>query len=55
MSITRVLEIMENEMECVRRADTCGRDCGKCDLVMDTNELLEAYELAVWALEEIDP
>lgn len=42
--------IMKNEKECVKRADTCGRDCAKCELVQDTDELIKAYDYAIAAL-----
>ena len=45
MTIKRALELMQIEKECVSRGDTCGRDCGNCELVQDTDELLEAYDI----------
>ena len=32
-------------LETISRADTCNRDCGKCDLVQDTDELKAMYNL----------
>jgi len=43
---------MQIERECVSRGDTCDRDCGKCELVQDTDELLEAYDIVQAALEK---
>ena len=45
---------MENEIRCVQRASKgiCTRDCSKCDLVREDKPLLEAYGLAVLALEK---
>ncbi len=44
-------EYMENEILCIRRAETCDRDCGKCELVKETELLIEAYGAAIKALE----
>lgn len=52
MELKRVKELMEIERECVIRGSTCDRDCGKCDLVQDTEELLEAYKIVILELEE---
>lgn len=48
---------MENEIRCVQRASNgiCTRDCSKCDLVKEDNPLLEAYGIAVLALEKQIP
>lgn len=48
---------MENEIRCVQRASKgiCTRDCSKCDLVREDKSLLEAYGLAVLALEKQIP
>lgn len=48
MKTSKVLEIMINEQECVMRQDTpdCCRDecgCQCCDLLLDTDEVIEAY------------
>ena len=45
MTLTRVRELMTIEKECVKQANTCGRDCAKCDLVQDDKELLAAYDI----------
>ena len=41
MKISRAIELMEIERECVSR--DCDRDCEKCDISQDRDELLEAY------------
>ena len=43
MDKDRAVELLEIELECITRADTCNRDCGKCDLVQDTDELKAMY------------
>ena len=48
-------EYMENEIRCVQRSKFCDRDCGKCDLVKEDKPLIEAYGLAVLALEKQIP
>lgn len=46
MKIKDVIDVIEKERECVRRNHecTCDRDCGKCDLLMETEKILDAYE-----------
>lgn len=48
-----VVDILLNEMECVQRAsdDECDRDCIKCNLLRDTDKILQAYRMAIKALE----
>lgn len=45
---------MKTEAECVRRNDgeNCDRDCGKCDLLRDAAEILEAYAVVIEAAEK---
>lgn len=45
MNIPRVLELLKIEKECISRNEQsqCDRCCSTCDLVQDTNELLEMY------------
>ena len=47
------IDILLNEMECVQRAsdEECNRDCAKCDLLRDTDKILQAYRIAIRALE----
>lgn len=52
MERNRIIELLNNEAECVRRQDTpkCQRDelgCQGCDLLVETEEILEAYSEAV--------
>ena len=50
-------EYMENEIRCIQRASDgiCDRDCGKCDLVRDDKELIEAYGVAILSIEKQIP
>ena len=34
-------------LKCITRVDTCNRDCGKCDLVQDTDELKAMYKWVI--------
>ena len=50
MTLTRVRELMTIEQECIKKANTCGRDCAKCDLVQEDEELLAAYDIVQTSL-----
>ncbi len=52
LDIIKAIKIIKNEKKCVERADACDRDCAKCDLVMSTKDILEAYDLAIDTLWE---
>ena len=54
MSKKEVHDIMENELRCVQRASVngCDRDCGSCVLLMDTNEIIQAYGKVIKLLEK---
>lgn len=52
MNKERIIELLKNEAECVRRQDTpeCHRDelgCQGCDLLVESEEILKAYAEAV--------
>lgn len=56
MDIQRAIEVIENEIACVKGNDgKCDRDCFHCDLVLPEEEILEAYDMAINALEDIEP
>lgn len=44
MNKERAKELLETELKCITRVDTCNRDCGKCDLIQDTDELKAMYK-----------
>ena len=50
MDKERVKELLEIELECITRADTCDRNCSECDLVQDTDELKAMYR---WMIEKL--
>lgn len=51
MELNRVLELMKIETECIKRANTCDRNCAKCELVQKDTDLLEAYGEVIDMLE----
>lgn len=55
MGINQIIEILEIERECVKRnvEKDCDRDCGSCDLVLEDEEILTAYTLAISILKTI--
>jgi len=46
--------VIKFEKTCVLRQDTprCNRDCKKCDLLLPTEDVLTAYDMAIKALEQ---
>lgn len=54
MTDYEIIEVLKNERECVlRNIKGCDRDCGKCDLVMNDSVIVNAYDMAIMALQEI--
>ena len=43
MNKERTKELLETELKCI----TCNRECGKCDLVQDTDELKVMYKWVI--------
>ena len=54
MTITRMIELLEIEHECMLRKshDSCDGDCADCDLVQDDAELHEMYTDVLALLKE---
>lgn len=53
MTIDEAIALVNIEKECIKRADNCNRKCNECELVQDTDILLDLYkQLAEW-LEEL--
>lgn len=50
MNTSVVLEVIENELECIKRANKCDRHCENCSLVMDAKLLIEVYEWLIASL-----
>lgn len=57
MKYQKAIKILENEKECVKRADknNCNRNCLNCELVQNTETILRAFDTAVSALEKQIP
>lgn len=53
MNIDKAIKLLIIERNCVRHADVCNRECDKCKLVQDTDELLEMYDDVVKDLEKL--
>ena len=47
MTNTEIIKILNNELECIKRASYCKRECEKCDLVLEDTKLITAYEKAI--------
>ena len=41
----KALDVLKVELQCVQRSseNACERNCQYCDLLLDTNEIIEAY------------
>ena len=54
MEKVEVRHIMENELKCVQRAaaNACDRNCSACNLLMNTDKIIQAYSYVITLLEE---
>ena len=54
MEMSEAVKLMQIEKKCIIRqipaSPTCDRRCEACDLVQDTDTLLEAYDCAIDAM-----
>lgn len=55
MTLDRAIEIMNTEKCCVKRNEDnfCDRRCEKCDLVLPSDEILEAYDFVIDTLSSV--
>lgn len=55
MEFSEALELMKIEKECVIRnsVEICNRDCGKCDLAQKGTDLIEAFQMTIFALKKL--
>lgn len=53
MTIDEAIALVNIENECINRAENCNRKCNECDLVQDTNDLLDLYKHIPEWLEEL--
>lgn len=47
MLYREMIEILENELKCMKAAETCNRECQYCQLVRDSDDVIEAHEMAL--------
>lgn len=54
MTKEKIIEIIKNELECVRTAsdNKCDRDCENCKLVRDSDDIIKAYDFVIEMLEQ---
>lgn len=52
MTRKEAIKILENEKKCVKRAEYCDRQCGKCELVKEDKIILKTFDMAIEALEQ---
>lgn len=45
---------MTIERSCIQRSASCNRDCSSCDLVQDTDELIQAYTMILDILDDYE-
>lgn len=55
MKTEQAIDIISNEIKCVQSTNCLREECSKCDLVMQTNEILEALNMAIEALQKRIP
>lgn len=55
MTIQRMIELLAFERKCVESANECDRNCAECNLVQDTDELLEMYDSVIAVLKAQEP
>ena len=53
--MTDVLKVIETERKCVIRnaIGNCDRDCAKCDLLLPTNDIVEAYDRVITMIQNL--
>ena len=51
MTPQQAIEVLKTEIQCVRNKNCDRSECKNCHLVMQEQDILEAYEMAIQALE----
>ena len=54
MTGEKAITLLRNEIECVKSCDTCDRDCGKCSLVRESGDIIDALEYGIRAIRFMD-
>ena len=52
MTNKEAITIIENEIKCVWTQQNCKRDCENCPLIKPAGDILDAFDMAIEALEE---
>ena len=52
MKKSEIIDILENEIACVKAGSTCDRKCGECKLVRDEIEIISALRYAISCIKE---
>ena len=54
-NLVKAIEVIKTEKECVMRnvGSNCNRDCYGCDLIMPDKDILDAYDIAIDAIEKM--
>ena len=52
MDKSEIIEILENEIACVKAGATCDRQCEKCPLVRDEADIISALRYAIASIYE---
>lgn len=47
MKLNNIIEILENEINCIKAAEYCTRECNKCCLVKDSKDILTALNITI--------
>ena len=55
MKVQEAIKYMEDEIRCIQKAPYCDKDCANCSLVKEEEPLLEAFYMAIKALEKQIP
>ena len=50
MNNNRAINIIENEIQCVKSSSYCNKDCSNCDLILKDVDVINAYEKAIHSL-----
>ena len=55
MNKKEIIEILENEINCVTAAEYCTRECNKCSLVKKPEDIICALTVAINTLKNEKP
>lgn len=54
MSREEAIKTIGKDLACYKASDDCGLNCGECNLLTDSKDLIESYKIAIKALKVID-